>query len=552
VTDRRGTLWAAILGSGIVFLDSSVLTVALPRIARDLPAHVVGILEGESYVYTGYLLGESAFLILAGWLTDVHGRRRIFTLGLTAFGASSLLSGFAPSLELLIVLRVLQGISGALIVPGSLALVTASFSGEEQGRAFGVWSGASAGVAVLGPMLGGLLVDALSWRAVFLINVPLVLVALWLTRRYVGEGRAAAPSGSLDLPGTVLTALALAGLSAGAISGQQRGWSNPSAFVALGVGAIATALLPWWMIRARDPLVPPALFRSRNFTVTNLSTLVIYAALAVTFYYLTLFLQGTLGYSAAAAGVATMPGVLLLALFSSRLGALSARYGARWLLTIGPVLMALGVLWLSRIPSTSAAWDLHASAAQTFIPPHGYATAVLPGLLVFGLGATLMVAPLTATVMASVPVERAGVASAVNTAISDVGPQLAVAVLFVAMTQNFYGALARDAPGLDVASAAVRKEVAPLNVPGPGVAEEVRLAARDASAGAFRLAMVVAAVMLFAGAVINAAGLRLPSGAPTVRVASADPMWRRCRHIAPERRGEQRKGEPYGAITPRR
>lgn len=552
MTDRRGTLWAAILGSGIVFLDSSVLTVALPRIARDLPAHVVGILEGESYVYTGYLLGESAFLILAGWLTDVHGRRRIFTLGLTAFGASSLLSGFAPSLEWLIVLRVLQGISGALIVPGSLALVTSSFSGEEQGRAFGVWSGASAGVAVLGPMLGGLLVDALSWRAVFLINVPLVLVALWLTRRYVGEGRAAAPSGSLDLPGTVLTALALAGLSAGAISGQQRGWSNPSAFVALGIGAIATALLPWWMIRAPDPLVPPALFRSRNFTVTNLSTLVIYAALAVTFYYLTLFLQGTLGYSAAAAGVATMPGVLLLALFSSRLGALSARYGARWLLTIGPVLMALGVLWLSRIPSTSAAWDLHASAAQTFIPPHGYATAVLPGLLVFGLGATLMVAPLTATVMASVPVERAGVASAVNTAISDVGPQLAVAVLFVAMTQNFYGALARDAPGLDVASAAVRKEVAPLNVPGPGVAEEVRLAARDASAGAFRLAMVVAAVMLFAGAVINAAGLRLPSGAPAVRVASADPMWRRCRHIAPERRGEQRRGESYGAITPRR
>src|SRR2546422_3462491 len=151
MTDRRGTLWAAILGSGIVFLDSSVLTVALPRIARDLPAHVVGTLEGESYVYNGYLLGESAFLILAGWLTDVHGRRRIFTLGLAAFGPSSLLSGFAPSLEWLIVLRVLQGTSGALIVPGSLALVTASFSGEEQGRAFGVWSGASAGVAVLGP-----------------------------------------------------------------------------------------------------------------------------------------------------------------------------------------------------------------------------------------------------------------------------------------------------------------------------------------------------------------------------------------------------------------
>src|SRR5437879_3653105 len=188
----------------------------------------------------------------------------------------------------------------------------------------------------------------------------------------------------------------------------------------------------------------------------------------------------------------------------------------------------------SRIPSTSPAWDLSA-AAQTFTPPSGYVTSVLPGLLLFGLGATLMVAPLTATVMASVPVERAGVASAVNTAISDVGPQLAVAVLFVAMTQNFYGALARDAPGLDVASAAVRHAVAPLNVPGPGVSEEVQRAARDASTGAFRLAMVVAAVLLFAGAVINAAGLRLPSGAPVVRVASADPLWRRCRHVAQER-----------------
>ena len=532
VASRRGTLWAAILGSGIVFLDSSVLTVALPRIARDLPAHVVGTLEGESYLYNGYFLGESAFLILAGWLTDAHGRRRIFTLGLAAFGVSSLLSGFAPSLEWLIALRVLQGVSGALIVPGSLALVTASFSGEEQARAFGVWSGASAGVAIVGPALGGVLVDMLSWRAVFLINVPLVLAAVWMTRRYVREGRAAAPGGSLDLPGTVLTALALAGLSVGAISGQQRGWSNPSAFAALGIGAIATAVLPWWMRRAADPLVPPALFRSRNFTVTNLSTLVIYAAFGVTFYYLTLFLQGTLGYSAAAAGIALMPGVLLLALFSSRLGALSARYGARRLLTIGPILMALGVLWLSRIPATSPAWQLDASAARTFTPPRGYVTSVLPGLLVFGLGATLMVAPLTATVMRSVPVERAGVASAVNTAISDVGPQLAVAVLFVAMTQNFYGALARDAPGLDVASAAVRHTVAPLNVPGPGVSEDVRTAARNASTGAFRLAMVVAAVLLFAGAAINAVGLRLPSGAPVLRVASPDPLWRRCRHVA--------------------
>lgn len=532
MTAERGTLWAAILGSSIVFLDSTVVTVALPRIARDLPASIVGPLEGESYVYNGYLLAESAFLVLAGWLTDAHGRRRIFTLGLAGFGASSILSGLAPSLEWLVVCRILQGMAGALIIPGSLALVTASFSGEEQGRAFGVWSGASAGIAILGPVVGGLLVDTVSWRAVFLINVPLVLIALWMAKRYVREGRRAGTPAGFDVPGTLLTALAVGGLGVGTISGQQRGWHSPSAVAGLGIGSVATALLPWWMRHAPDPLVPPSLFRSRTFTVTNLSTLVIYAGLAVTFYYLPLFLQGTLGYSAAAAGVAGMPGVLLMALFSSRFGALSARYGARWFLTAGPTLMALGVLWLARIPASSGAWDLRLSALATFAPPRGYVTDVLPALLVFGGGAMLMVAPLTATLMASVPVDRAGVASAVNTAISDVGPQLAIAILFVAMSAQFYGVLARRAPGLDVASPVVRRDVAPLNASGPGIADEIRLVARDASTSAFHLAMIVGAVMLLAGAGLNGAGIPSTPGRSPVRIVSPDPAWRRCRHVS--------------------
>ena len=516
-----------------MFLDSSVVTVALSRIGRDLPTHIVGTLEGQSYVYNGYLLAESAFLILAGWLTDAHGRRRIFTLGLAGFGATSILSGLAPSLEWLVVFRVLQGLAGALIVPGSLALVTASFSGEEQGRAFGIWSGASAGLAILGPAIGGLLVDTLSWRAVFLINVPLVFVAVWLTQRYVREGRGEGTVGGFDVPGTLLTALAVGGLGVGTISGQQRGWHSPSAVAGLAVGGLATALLPLWIRRAPDPLVPPGLFRSRNFTVTNLSTLVIYAALAVTFYYLALFLQGTLGYSAAAAGVATIPGVAFMAVFSSRLGALSARWGARSFMTAGPLLMALGVLWLARIPATSAAWDLRLSAVGTFTPPLGYTTDLLPGLLVLGLGVMLLVAPLTATLMASVPVERAGVASAVNTAISDVGPQLAIAILFVVMTANFYGTLARTAPGVDVASPAVRSEIAPLNAPGPAVPDEVRRAARDASTGAFRLAMLVGAGLLLLGAGIDAAGIRTTTGESPRLIRSPDPSWRRCRHVSP-------------------
>lgn len=544
MTDKRGTLWAAILGSCIVFLDSSVVTVALPRIGRDLPAHLFGVLEGQSYVYNGYLLAESALLILAGGLTDAYGRRRVFALGLAGFGVTSILSGLAPTLEWLVVFRILQGVAGALLVPGSLALVTATFSGEEQGRAFGIWSGATAGLTIVGPFVGGMLVDSVSWRAVFLINVPLVLFALWLTRRYVRESRDPR-AGGFDVPGTLLTALAVGGLVVGTISGQQREWHSPAAFVALGIGALATILLPWWMLRAPAPLVPPALFRSRNFTVTNLSTLVIYAALSVTFYYLTLFLQGTLGYTATAAGVASVPGFVFMIFFSARFGALAARYGARWFMTAGPALMALGVLMLAQVPATSQAWGLRLSAVDTFVPPAGYVTDVLPGIVVLGLGAMLMVAPLTATVMGSVPVEHAGVASAINTAISDVGPQLAVAVLFVVMTAHFYAALTGHVPGLNVASPAVRAEVTPLNLPGPGSSDVLRRAARDASTESFHLAMLVGTVLLLVGAAINAAGIRTPAGKPAPPVVSPDPSFRRCRYMAPGGvDGMQRVGAP--------
>ena len=532
MTGKRETLWAAILGSSIVFLDSSVVTVALPRIGRDLPAHLLGVLEGQSYVYNGYLLAECAFLILAGGLTDFYGRRRIFGLGLVGFGAASLLSGLSPSLEWLVVFRVAQGLAGALLVPGSLALITATFSGEEQGRAFGIWSGASAGLAILGPFVGGLLVDNVSWRAVFLINVPLVLTALWLTARYVHESRDTDADGRFDVPGTVLTALAVGGLVIGTISGQQRAWQSPAAFAALGVGGAAAVLLPVWMLHARHPLVPPALFRSRNFTVTNLSTLVIYAALSVTFYFLALFLQGTLGYSAAGAGVAMMPGALFMALFSARFGALGARYGARWFMAAGPALMAVGVIWLARIPAGSPAWALSLSVPSTFAPPAGYVTDVLPGVVAFGLGAMVMVAPLTATLMASVPVEHAGVASAINTAISDVGPQLAVAGLFVVVTAHFYSALAAHVPGAAGAGAALRGAVAPFDRPGPSIPGAVRDAARAASTDALHLTMLTSAVLLLAGAAINAVGIRTqPAGRPAPKVVSPDPSWRRCRQV---------------------
>jgi len=366
---KRWILAAAVLGSGIVFLDSTVVNVALPRIGRDLPRLFLGVLEGQSYVYNAYLLTLSALLILAGALSDFYGRRRMFLYGLVGFGATSALCGLAPNMELLVLFRVLQGTAGAVLVPGSLALLTANFSGEEQGRAFGVWAGASGATTILGPVVGGLLVDTVSWRAAFLINIPLVAVAAWATWRHVPESRDDQASGQFDWIGAIIVGLAVGGLAFGTIYGQQRDWKDPIGYAAIAVGILATIALPLYMTRARHPLIPLGLFRSRNFTVTNISTMLIYGALYVTFYYLALFQQGTIGYSPTAAGVAGIPGTLFLIFFSARFGALAVRFGARWFMAAGPLLMAAGVLWFARVPSDSTPWRLEPGSPASYLPP---------------------------------------------------------------------------------------------------------------------------------------------------------------------------------------
>src|SRR5438445_4912452 len=384
---ERWTLTAAVLGSAIVFVDSTVVNVALPRIGRELPTTLFGVLEGQSYVYNGYLLTLSALLILAGALSDFYGRRRMFLVGLVGFGATSVLCGASPNMEFLVASRVLQGAAGALLVPGSLAILTATFTGEAQGRAFGVWAAASAATTILGPFVGGILVDTLSWRAAFLINVPLVAIAVWATIQHVAETRNERASGHFDWGGAGVVAIAVGGLSFGAIYGQQRDWKDPLAYVALVAGVVATIAFPFLMARSRDPLVPLDLFRSRNFSVTNVSTFLIYGALYVSFYYLALFLQGVLGYSAAAAGLAGIPGGLLLAIFSTRFGALAARYGPRVFMSVGPAIMALGVLWFSRVPSTSRAWLFAPGDPSTWGPPSDafhLASLVGAGLLAAG------------------------------------------------------------------------------------------------------------------------------------------------------------------------
>jgi EmrB/QacA subfamily drug resistance transporter len=522
MTTKRWILVAAVLGSGIVFLDSTVVNVALPRIGRDLPRSFLGVLEGQSYVYNAYLLTLSSLLILAGALSDFYGRRRMFLYGLVGFGATSVLCGLAPTMELLVLFRILQGAAGALLVPGSLALLTANFSGEEQGRAFGTWAGASGATTILGPVIGGLLVDTISWRAAFFINVPLVVVAVWATLKHIPESRDEQATPHFDWLGAAVVALAVGGLAFGAIYGQQRAWRDPIGYIALAVGVVATIALPILMMRSAHPLIPLHLFRSRNFSVTNISTLLIYGALYVTFYYLTLFQQGTLGYTAAAAGAGAIPGSLLLIFFSRRFGSLAARYGPRWFMALGPAIMALGVLWYSRVPATSAPWRLQPADPSTYLPTLSYLIDFLPGSMVFGAGLTMMVAPLTTALMTSVPVRNSGVGSAINNAISRVGPQLAGALIFVFLTANFYSALASKLPGVDVSSTSFRNQVSPLNTPpDPHLVAVVR----DASTSSFHLAVLVGAVLLLVGALVNAIGIRNADSLERQQpVAESDPV----------------------------
>lgn len=504
---KTWVLVAVVLGSAIVFLDSTVVNVALPRIGRELPTERFGTLEAQSYVYYGYLLTLSALLVLAGALSDYFGRRRMFALGLSGFGVTSVFCGLAPTMELLIASRVLQGAAGALLVPGSLSIITASFEGEEQGRSFGIWAAATSGVTIFGPALGGALIAYSSWRAVFLINVPLVALGVWATLRYVPESRDEEASGHFDWWGALAAVLAVGGLTFGVIRGQSQGWTQSPVIVALLAGVAATIAFPVLMRRVPHPLVPPSLFRSRNFTVTNLSTLVIYGALYVTFQYFALFAIGVLGYNELAFGLAGIPGPLFLVLFSTRFGKLAVRFGPRWFMAIGPAIMGLGLLWFARIPVDSEPWRATLGQSSSLLPPRDYLVDVLPALLVFGIGLMVMVAPLTTALMRSVPVRNSGVASAFNNAISRVGPQVAGALLFVAITASFYANLAERVPRLDVSSPQVRESITALNPP-RDVGEKVRAAASASSTEAFHLAVIVAALLCLIGAGINAAGIR--------------------------------------------
>ena len=390
-----------------MFLDSTIVNVALPTIAADLPATQVGTLEGQAYVTSGYLATLSAFLILAGALADRYGRRRIFIIGLASFGLASALCGLAPTMEWLIVFRLFQGAAGALLVPGPLSLITANFQGEARAHAFGLWSAATAALTIMGPLVGGVIVDSFSWRIAFLVNVPLVLLALYAAFRHVPESRNEDAPRRLDWLGSIVVAIAVGGITFGLIRGQEQRWSDPAAFVALGIGIAAAIAFPILMVRRRDPLVPPALFRIRAFAVINASTFLIYGALYTYSFLMSVFLQGVLGYSALAAAAVSLPTGILLTLFSTRVGTVAGRIGAWRFLVVGPLFMSAGLAWISRIASDSTPWLLDLGSGIV-MPPSDTLVDVLPAVILFGIGITLVVAPLTTTLMGSVPVANAG------------------------------------------------------------------------------------------------------------------------------------------------
>ncbi|WP_421735994.1 MFS transporter [Cellulomonas sp.] len=404
----RWVLFATVLGSAIAFIDATVVTIALPTIAEDLDATTADL----QWTINAYALTLAAFLLLGGSLGDRFGRRKVFLVGVVWFAVASLLCAVAPTIGALNAARALQGVGGALLTPGSLAILQSTFSGPDRGRAIGAWSGLGGIAGAVAPFLGGWIVQVTTWRWIFGINLPLAAVVVAVTMRHVPESADASAAKTLDIAGTVLGALGLGGLTYGFTAWTERG--TPDALV---VGALAfgvAAMVAFLIVesRAAAPLLPPALFRWRPFAGTNAATLLIYAAIAGVFFFLVVTLQVVAGYSPLAAGLAPLPVTVLMLLLSPRAGALSTIMGPKIPMTVGPLVCAVGAVMLSGIG-----------------PGEPYLTHVLPGILVFGLGLSATVAPLTTTALAAAPDHLAGVASGVNNAVARVAGLLAIAVL---------------------------------------------------------------------------------------------------------------------------
>lgn len=495
---RTFTLIATILGSTIVFLDSTVVNVALPALSDDLGAS----LADQQWVVEAYLLALVSLLLVGGSLGDQFGRRRMFMLGLVAFAFTSVVCALAPNTEVLIAGRALQGFAGALLVPGSLAILAATFEGIDRGRAIGTWTAWSGIATVLGPAGGGALVEAISWRAIFWINIPLIVLTLLLAWEAVEESSDPQADRRIDWLGIAMSAAGLGGPVYALIQQPTHGWGDPMVFVPLIGGVILFTVFLFWESRTSHPVLDLTLFRIRNFAITNLETLIVYAGLIGAFFFITLFLQQTAGYSPIEAGLATTPTSVLLFVLSPRFGKIASGTGPRLPMAIGPVVAGLGLLLLLGVGADS-----------------DYLTEVFPAVLIFGLGLSATVAPLTATALNSVEERHAGVASGINNGVSRVAGLLAIAVLGALISGQFGSKIDSELAGVSLSEpgreAVDEAKADPLPAPDtegvpPQEAQQIDEAATVAAEDGFHLGVGVGGGLMIVGGVIAGFGIQNP------------------------------------------
>ena len=495
---KQLTLLAAILGSSIAILDGSVVSVALPSIQRGLG----GGLAGQQWVSNAYLLTLGSLILLGGSLGDIFGERRVFALGVAGFGIASLLCAIAPSIELLVAFRALQGVAGAMLTPSSLALIVSAFPERERGPAIGTWTAWGTIAGALGPLVAGGVLSVGSWRWIFVINIPLAIACVWLIFRVVPSMTRTGERRKVDVVGAVLCVLGLGGPVFALIEQPRLGWSSLAVSGSMIGGVLVFAGFLFYESRARHPMLRLDLFQRRNFAVGNIETLALYGGLSVLFFFLVLYLQQVARYTPLQSGLALLPESLVMFGLSSRFGALADRFGPRLFMGGGPVIAGAGLLLLMTM-------GVHVQ----------YVTEVLPGVLLFSLGLSITVAPLTAAILAGVEESEAGIASGVNNAIARVAGLIGTVAVGALVAAQFSSSLDHRLAGQPLtasgqAAVAQAKRLTlgrpPVSGLQPREASAIIVASDQSSLAAFRLGIGAAGALVVIGGLIGAAGIRNP------------------------------------------